>query len=353
MSIYLLNIAVMISSYLVWQQFYEKEYGNKIFCIQATIQWILISGLRSTQVGADTERYRLMFEDTMNMSWSQIKTGILQVVDANATYKDPGYYLVMKIFQIFSKNYNLHLTVVAAVFMIPFGIWVYKNSENVLMSYIIFSCLFYSFFAITGTRQTIVTGIIVFLGTELLHKKKYLAFYILLILLYPIHKSVLAFAIFPILYKRQISNISLGIWTIAIGLAWIFRGRLMTITSILMGYDQYDQLIEGAGALTFTLLFMVVLIFGICVKNIVIEQYPSSIEAYNAMFIAAILLPMVSINQSAMRGVQYFSIYLVLFVPWIITSIREEQRKMVNIIGICLLVFLLIRNNPTYYFFWQ
>lgn len=353
MGIYLLNIAVIIISYLAWSQFYEKEQGNKFFCIQATIQWILISGLRSVQVGADTERYRLMFENTMNMSWSQIKLGILQIFDVNAVYKDPGYYLVMKIFQIFSKNYNLYLTVVAAVFMIPFSMWVYKYSENVLLSYIIFSCLFYSFFAITGTRQTIVTGIIVFWGTELLHKRKYLAFYFMLILLYPIHKSVLALAIFPILYKRQINNISVAIWTVAIGLAWIFRGQLMTITSILMGYDQYDQLIEGAGASTFTMLFMVVLIFGVCVKNIVIEQYPSSIEAYNAMFIAAILLPMVSINQSAMRGVQYFSIYLVLFVPWIITSIKEEQRRLVNIIGIGLLVFLLIRNNPTYYFFWQ
>lgn len=80
---------------------------------------------------------------------------------------------------------------------------------------------------------------------------------------------------------------------------------------------------------------------------------PDSVEAYNAMFIAAILLPMVSINQSAMRGVQYFSIYLVLFIPWIITSIKVEQRKIANIIGICLLILLLIRNNPQYTFFWQ
>lgn len=343
----------MTISYLFWRQSCGKERGNKMFCVQATIQWILISGLRSTQVGADTERYRIMFENTINMSWSQIKLAILQLFDGNAIYKDPGYYLIIKVFQIFSKNYNLYLTVVAAIFMIPFGIWVYKNSENSLMSYIIFSCLFYSFFAITGTRQTIVTGIIVFWGTELLHKRKYWAFYLILILLYPIHKSVLAFAIFPILYKRNISNISLAIWTIAIGLAWIFKGRLMTITSMLMGYDQYDQLIEGAGASTFTLLFMIVLIFGVFVKNIVIQQYPHSIEAYNAMFIAAILLPMVSINQSAMRGVQYFSIYLVLFIPWIITSIKENQRRMVNIIGACLLVLLLIRNNPIYTFFWQ
>jgi len=352
-NIYLLNIAIIIISYLLWTQLYREERGKKIFCVQATIQWILISGLRSMQVGADTDRYRMMFENTLNMKWSEIEVAILQVFRGNNLYKDPGYYLVMKVFQIFSKNYNLYLTVVAAIFMIPFGMWVYKNSEDILMSYIIFSCLFYSFFAITGTRQTIVTGIIVFIGTELLHKKKYWAFYLILLLLYPIHKSVIAFGIYPILYRRNISKMNLAIWTIVIGMAWIFRGRLMTITSMVMGYDQYDQLIEGAGASTFTLLFMTVLIFGVVVNNIVIEQCPDSVEAYNAMFIAAILLPMVSINQSAMRGVQYFSIYLVLFIPWIITSIKVEQRKIANIIGICLLILLLIRNNPQYTFFWQ
>ena len=127
MNIYLLNIAIIIISYLLWTQLYREERGKKIFCVQATIQWILISGLRSMQVGADTDRYRMMFENTLNMKWSEIEVAILQVFRGNNLYKDPGYYLVMKVFQIFSKNYNLYLTVVAAIFMIPFGMWVYKN----------------------------------------------------------------------------------------------------------------------------------------------------------------------------------------------------------------------------------
>ncbi len=96
-----------------------------------------------------------------------------------------------------------------------------------------------------------------------------------------------------------------------IGACWVFRGRLMTFLSMLVGYDQYDQIIEGAGATTFVPLFMIILVMGIYIKNYILERYDISVEVYNAMLIAACLLPLTSINQSAMRVVQYFSIYLV------------------------------------------
>ena len=353
MNIYLLNIGIIVVSYFLWTRFCGKERGNKYFCIQATIQWILISGLRSVQVGADTGRYKIMFEDTMNISWFQIIDSMLRIFRENATAKDPGYYLITKIFQVFSTDYTMFLLFVAAIFMIPFGRWVYKNSKDPLLSFVIFSCLFYSFFAITGTRQTIVTGIIVFLGTELLKKKQYWAFYLILFLLFPVHKSVIAFAAFPFFYKRKISDLTLLLWTGAIGLAWIFKNELMGVLSGILGYDQYDELFEGAGATTFTTLFMAVLLIGVLLRKIVITKHPESTEAYNAMFIAAALLPLVSINQSAMRGVQYFSIYLVLFIPWLLTALKAEQRRLVSIAGMGLLVLLLVRNNPVYTFFWQ
>ena len=89
MNIYLLNIAIIIISYLFWTQLYREERGKKIFCVQVAIQWILISGLRSMQVGADTDRYRIMFENTLNMKWSEIEVAILQVFRGNNLYKDP------------------------------------------------------------------------------------------------------------------------------------------------------------------------------------------------------------------------------------------------------------------------
>lgn len=61
----------------------------------------------------------------------------------------------MKFFQIFSTDYQLFLVFIAIVFFVPMGILIYKYSEAPYLSYVLFSSLFYSFFAITGHRQTI------------------------------------------------------------------------------------------------------------------------------------------------------------------------------------------------------
>ncbi len=351
MYVYLLNIAMMIISYPLWMSFCKK--GKKYFCIQSSLQWILVSGLRSVNVGADTGNYEFLFDVVGDLTWSDIGTIFSQFISGESIIKDPGYYAFIKFFQIFSRNYNVFLIFVAALFFIPMGIWIYRRSERPLLSYVIFSCLFYSFFAITGTRQTIVTGIGIFIGTELLKKKKYILFYFIILLLIPIHKSIAAFLIFPIISKIKISSLTLFFWMGLISCAWIFKGSLMSVVSTVFGYEEYDKLYEGAGVGLFTYLFMTLLIIGVFLIKITLGKHPEAAEGYNAMFMAATILPLVSINQSAMRGVQYFSIYLLLYVPWLISTVKKNQRKYLEFACIIVLVILLIQNNPRYSFFWQ
>lgn len=352
MTVYLMNIIFLFLGYFILIN-QKKINGRAWFCAQASIQWILISGLRSTAVGADTGRYELIFNQVKEMEWQYIWSLVKQSWSLNAEIKDSGYYLLQKVFQLFSTDYNVYLTFVAVLFFVPMAIWIYKYSENVLLSYITFSCLFYSFFAITGTRQTIVTGIGVFIGLELLHRKKYFLYYLMIFLLFPIHKSVITLAIFPVVYRLRVTNKKVIGWIALIGACWIFRGRLMTFLSVLVGYEQYDQMIEGAGANTFVTLFMVILVIGLYIKNYILKTYDISVEVYNAMLVAACLLPLTAINQSAMRVVQYFSIYLVLFLPWVVKIVRKKQQFIAIIVGELLMIYLLIRNNPVYTFFWE
>ena len=352
MTVYLVNIIFLFLGYYILMN-QKKINGRAWFCAQASMQWNLISGLRSTVVGADTWRYEVIFNQVNEMEWEYIWSLVKKSWTLNAEIKDSGYYLFQKVFQVFSTNYNVYLTFVAVLFFVPMAIWIYKYSEDVLLSYITFSCLFYSFFAITGTRQTIVTGIAVFIGSELLHRKRYFLYYLMIFFLFPIHKSIITLAIFPMVYRLKLTNKKLVGWIALIGACWVFRGRLMTFLSMLVGYDQYDQIIEGAGATTFVPLFMIILVMGIYIKNYILERYDISVEVYNAMLIAACLLPLTSINQSAMRVVQYFSIYLVLFLPWVVKIVRKKQQFIVTIVGELLMIYLLIRNNPVYTFFWE
>ena len=56
MAVYLINIALII----FWRVYFtRKKFPNakKYFCTVAAVQWILLSGLRHLDVGADTYAY--------------------------------------------------------------------------------------------------------------------------------------------------------------------------------------------------------------------------------------------------------------------------------------------------------
>ena len=75
---------------------------------------------------------------------------------------------------------------------------------------------------------------------------------------------------------------------------------------------------------------------------------------YSALYLAMFFVPLTWINPSAMRVVQYFSIYLVVLVPEMIEAVFfEKSKKIVTGIVVFLLVYFLFRSSPTYVFFWQ
>lgn len=192
MSVYLLNIALIFIWAFFLLKYKPSKNKKKAFCAIACVQWVILSGLRGMTVGADTIEYRRGFNRVNITSWHRIITDISAYI-GGAEIKDPGYALFVKIFQVFSTNYQLYLVFIAVLFMIPMAIWIYKNSSMPCLSFIIFSTLFYSFYAVTGIRQTIATSLVVFIGYEFIKKKKPIPFLILVFLSFFIHKSCICF----------------------------------------------------------------------------------------------------------------------------------------------------------------
>ncbi|MBQ3235620.1 MAG: EpsG family protein [Clostridia bacterium] len=353
MSVYLINIALLILGYFFWVSATDSKRGKLYFCVQATIQWILISGLRGLSVGADTARYEYLFFDAQATTWKECFYEFADWFNGVNSVKDPGYTLFQKLFQVFSTDYQLFLVFIAIIFTVPMGVWIYRNSENPLLSFIIFSCLFYSFFAITGIRQTIVTGIMVFIGSELLKKKRYVLYYLLLLILIPIHKSVIALAIVPFIRTIKVTGLTVFVYTALIVFAYFFRTQLMSVLSGIVGYSEYDKFYEGAGASTFAILYYALTALGIVIFTLINKKGKDCVLSLNMVVVGAVLLPLTFINQSAMRAVQYFSVYLMLYVPSIINMFKGKERTFVNVVAVVLLVALLILNNPSYTFFWE
>ena len=102
MTVYLINIALI----LFWRLFFawkKSPDAGKLYCGIVALQWILISGLRSWKIGADTVQYFSRFEAIKQTAWGRILRNLFAYLFRGGNGKDPGYDLITKVFQLFSK----------------------------------------------------------------------------------------------------------------------------------------------------------------------------------------------------------------------------------------------------------
>ena len=315
--------------------------------------WILISALRGWTVGADTISYYLSFESVKHYSFSDLISEIYKKYILRMDIRDPGYNTLVKVVQIFIKDYQLYLLFIACVFMIPFCKWINRESKNPVISFTLYSCLFYAFFSITGVRQTIATTLVVLIGDRYIKERKLFPFIIITIVASSIHASALVFLPFYFLSNIKINKKNGLIWIGLIVLSVVARGALKEFFIRLSGYEEYTKDYERAGTLIFSTVLTLLFLWSFLAQYND-KQLEDNKRYYNALSLAMFFLPLTWLNPSAMRVVQYFSIYLVLLIPEMVNSTFSKQDKGI-VTGIILGIFvlLLIRSNPTYVFFWQ
>lgn len=178
---YLLNIMAIILAWLFPVRGRNnpsamQSLRTKQTCIVGAFNWIILSGFRAYSVGADTQAYKISFENLYHQSWYSLWHAFVTMYSTGEGDKDPGYALLEKIFQVFSQNYTVWLLFIAIIFTIPMAVMIYRYSKNACISWILYSTLFYAFFAITGHRQTIATAIALWGGLEAIRERKLFRF---------------------------------------------------------------------------------------------------------------------------------------------------------------------------------
>lgn len=352
MLIYLINLILLIAWAALLLRDDGIRNGKLLFVIIATVQWIVLSGFRHLSVGADTMQYKWMYDQSKAMSWEQIGNNFMKGLFESGDDRDPGYFVLQKATQLITDNYQWYLLIVAILFLVPFGIWIYRNSTEPLLSFIIFSTLFYAFFAITGIRQTIATAIAVMIGYGFVKARRFWPFLLIVLLAATIHKSALVFIPFYFLANKQLTSRYLLFMGALIPFLFVFRGQLFELFRIISGYDQYDYY-AGAGTLNFSLLLLLITIVAVWRKDEMIANNPYAVHYINALLLALCFLPLTFINPSMMRVVQYFSVFIMLLIPEILRSFDRRERLLVYYVAITALLFLFVRNEPIYLFFWQ
>lgn len=351
MIVYIVNIALILFFGYLFLIKGSSQKNKKIYCGVVAFQWVLVSGLRDWSVGADTYAYYLSFERIKNTSWSSILLDLWNYIAYGADVKDPGYAVVEKGFQYISGDYQVFLLAIAALFMGTMAVWIYKNSNMPCFSFILFSTLFYSFYAVTGHRQTIATALIVFMGYECIKKRRPIRFAILAALAFFIHKSSLVFIPFYF-----IANIPITLPYVIIALIVVVTvaalGRpLYGAIADWMGFgeEQIEYAVGGAETYATVLVLMCVLILA------TYPLYKKHRENANHIFNITLLTLMSSLlvyqNQSFMRIQQYYSLFLMISFPEVLSCCEKKTRTLGYLGVIVFMVFYLIIQSPHYAFF--
>jgi len=210
--------------------------------------------------------------------------------------------------------------------------------------------LFYSFFSITGHRQTLATGIALIGYLAFAEKKKFLPFLLTVLLAYPLHKSVLGFIGIYFLQNLKMDRKKVIGVLCLFPIVFIFRSPLVKILSYISGYE--PEAAKGY-AVTFLLVYILLMIVSLWKGEEALRANKHANTSMGAVAVAFLLTPLTFVNPIMMRLLQYYSLFLVLFVPDLVMSLRKEECVFAYFSATAVVVLLMFKNNPQYLFFWQ
>lgn len=315
MYIYILNLAfISIIGAVIFNNGINKS-KNKVFLIMSSIAMILISSLRDTKVGFDTENYISYFNEISKIPLTNI-------------FKFPlekGYVFLNKIISYISIDSRVFFFIISAFIIYSFSRFIYKNSKNVFLSVILFLCLGFFGDSLNITRQMIAISIILY-AYEYIKIDKYFNAILITLLAISFHKTAIVFFIYIIVSKYKITNkyiITYFIMSVII----LFIGKpLINIINNIFYSDKYSSFVVGEGINLF-LLYLSINIFGVLLINKVLKKDRLMFFEYHGIFLQTIFQALCIYFSLFSRTVRYFSIFNIIFIPNIISSIENKSLR--------------------------
>lgn len=334
---------------------------RKSYVIYLSVILILQSGLRHLAVGADTFEYFRRFKYYSTLSWGEVGESFYNAF-FRGEGKDAGYDVFNKLVSCITDEYQVFLFIVAIFFFTVLCKFIYRNTSSnlqVFLALCFYQLFFYTFFSITGVRQTIAVGFTLW-SYKYIEQRRILPFLFLVLIGVTFHKTALIFL--PFYYVSRIRNprtiLTCAVFALPILLfgARRFAGFLANMAG---DYSSYaESTYANAGGPNYLLMLLALAILSFYKYNNIRTSYGSVSFTYiNALAITIMLAPLVWVDPSLLRLSYYYSIFLVALFPAVMScfySNGDYTSKMI-VASIIIIVFsiIIIKTNSSYSFFWQ
>ena len=330
---------------------------KECFLLIACIQLIFLAGLRGYTVGADLENYLGAIEYYR-------KLPMQSVLFAKLVYPfdyEIGYFIFVKLCAFLRMNNTIFLFVIAVITYVPVFKLIKKKSTMPFLSIFIYFAFGTFSYSLGLFRQMIAISIII-CGIKYIEEQKLCKYVLVIILAMMFHTTALI--MLPFYWIQKIDLKKLFIWIIWFEVIGFLLGKevINLVIYLLPKYSGYiDSIYGGSGGGVFNLIFLnVIMIMGLLYNKYTPQKAYQSRFFLNALAIAICFQVLGYHMEIFGRIVSYYSIYLIILIPQMITSLFKGRSKYIGISVVML--FLCLRFCMTfigneyicpYYFFWQ
>lgn len=335
--------------------------NRKKFVIFAFLAIFLINGLRNYTVGTDFYKYYYPnYIDFRYIPWKSI-----QSVTISGDW-EIGFCILSKILSLISTNFCLFTLVTSFLITVPYAIFIYDNSEDV-----VFSTLFYILFNIMFSNMNVIRQALavsfVLLGVNELKKDKTFKYFFWTILALLFHKSaIIAFIFFffkKIKFTKNKVLLSFCIMAISTFLYSYVLEKMLNVSFFSDSYSMYSSGIHSVGYFnvnSFIQFFvpLICFILGVFTLNLGKKDYDdlnvdneSIVDNFSDSFLLLSLFACLYFRWIVFyifivgRFSMYFVPFIMIVFPRIITKIKSAKNRLLvntSMYSILLLYFFYI-----------
>ena len=203
----------------------------------------IIGMLRNVSVGTDLTRYYGKYYPTFqNIPWNK-----LQSVTPSGDW-ELGFCALCKCLAMISPDVQLFIAVTSILSIVPYGIFIYKNSRDVVFSTIMYIAFHIYTQSFNVVRQAIAVGFVL-LALDCLKRKSRLSFVFWIVIATLFHTTAIVAIVYLIIEKLPFTKISiylLGAFTLLLAFGYRFLFELVIgRTNLFSLYGIYSQLGQG------------------------------------------------------------------------------------------------------------
>ena len=299
----------------------KKKTENKASMFSLDVFFLIflaILSLRSYQVGVDLKNYLYFFNQVQGVGF----------IDLFSRYLEPGYFVLAKLTQIFTKNFQVLIALISFLTVIPLWKMYRKESENAYLTVILFATVAPFTVYFSGLRQilAVTLGIPAYYYTK---KKKLVQFVLTVGLAFIFHQSALLLFILYPLYHIKL-NKNTFYFAVPALLTVVFFGKdIFKLLLPLLGerYVQRYSTVTSTGAYTVLILLFVFAVYSYIIPD---EKTldPDTLGLRNILLLCVAIQSFAPVNTIAMRMNYYFLIFIPILIPKIAGAAKPNYKKL-------------------------